>query len=98
MKKRVTVIKTTEMEIEIEIDEELISEKGVALFKEHMWDIEDETGIIEHVAFHVMKGNEGYCLDFIGLLGQEGKVYGEETPNTTYKIIDQYTDYDYQHN
>lgn len=97
MKKLVTVTKTITYELEIDIDEKLLSDKGVELFKDYMWDIDDSDEIIEHVAYHVIEGNEGHSLDFVGLLGKEGVSYGGEEAQTKFKIIDSYEDHNYEH-
>lgn len=97
MKKLVTVTKNITYELEIDIDEKLLSEQGVEFFKEYMWEIDSSDEIIEHVAYHVIEGNEGQPLDFVGLLGKDGVLYGDEEAQTKFKIIDSYVDYDYDH-
>lgn len=90
MKKKVTITRT--IEVEIDIHDKLVSENGIRLFNEHMWEIESRDAIIDHVAHHIVNSPDGYIHDFIGLLGQKDKTYNGAVPDTLYTIIDDWTD------
>lgn len=90
MKKKVTIVRT--LEVEIDIPDELVSERGIELFSIHMWGVETPEEIIDHVAHHIVHSRDGTVHDFIGLLGEKDKVYNGVKPDTSYEIIDDWVD------
>lgn len=89
MKKKVEV--TITKTVEIDIPDEILGESAIDMFSSYLWEIESIDEIFEHAAYHIVINNgDGYTADYIGLVGKDGIVYGNETPETTYKVIDDY--------
>lgn len=94
MKKVVEIVTTTR--VEINIPDEILTDRSVQLFSEHMWEIKSPNEIYDYAANQIQQGFEGYNLDFIGLLGKQGVTYGDgKQPDVSYKIISE--DVDIQH-
>lgn len=92
MKKQVEII--TRRVVEIDIPDEILSERSVELFSEHMYEIESVNEIFTYAAHNVNIGAEGYSVDFIGLLGEKGLTYCGNEADTKFKIIDEHSEYE----
>ncbi len=96
MKKTVTIRKTIELVVEVELDDKLVSDQYIEAFKENMWDIDDENGVFEHACYHIIEGNIGHDHDFIGVLGHKDYLYDGKPPDTSFKYKERYEDIEYE--
>lgn len=92
MKKQVEIL--TRRVIEIDIPDEILGDRSVQLFSEHMYEIKSVNEIFTYVAHNVNIGAEGYSVDFIGLLGEKDLTYCGNEADTTFKIIEEHSDFE----
>lgn len=91
MKKTVTV--EMSKTFEIEIPDEILGAEAVKKFSEYLYEIQSIEEIFEYVAYNIIQGNDGFTLDYTGLLAKQGVSYGGKTGDTTYKQLDSFEDY-----
>lgn len=89
-----TVVVTQVKTLEIEIPDEILDEGAVERFSRHIFEIDSIDEIFEHTAYNIVNGNDGYTVDYIGLLGEKGQTFNGEQADTTFKEVDIYEEYE----